>query len=109
MNELTQTQDADALLAADRPTWIFKHSVTCPIATRAHAEFEAYIADHADEPAGIVIVQSARDVSNHIAKATGVRHESPQVLLVKEGQVLFHTSHSKITRRALADAMADAS
>lgn len=106
--ELGQIEQADELLASDRPSWVLKHSITCPISSAGHAQFERYRAAHPDEPAGIVIVQHARDVSNHIAKATGVRHESPQVLLVRSGAVLWHASHGQITAEAMTAAMADA-
>ncbi len=107
---ITDTAAADALIDADRPSWLFKHSIACPISARAHAAFTDYLAeaDHAHEPAGIVVIQQARAVSDHIAARTGVAHQSPQVLLVRDGDVLFHTSHMKITRDALAQAMADA-
>lgn len=106
--QITTTQQADVILQADQPTWIFKHSVTCPISSRALAAFKQYQNDDPNTPAVMVIVQTARDVSNHIAQYTGVRHQSPQALLVRQGQVLFYTSHAKITRRALADAISTA-
>ncbi len=37
-----------------------------------------------------------RSVSNHIANEFGIRHESPQVLILKDGKVIHHSSHSSI-------------
>ena len=42
-------------------------------------------------------IQSHRDVSNAIEDKFGVRHESPQLLIVKNGEVVFHTSHGAIS------------
>ena len=39
---------------------------------------------------------SHRDVSNAVASSFGVFHESPQLLIVKNGEVVFHTSHGAI-------------
>lgn len=109
LQALTAIGEADALIDAGGAAWIFKHSATCPISARALEAFRAYRAEDGSIPAGLVVVQSAREVSNHIAQRTGVRHESPQVLLVRGGRVLFHTSHMKITVRALSGAAASIS
>jgi bacillithiol system protein YtxJ len=45
---------------------------------------------------------SFRDVSNHIATLSGVQHESPQAIVVKNGEVVYHASHNGIS---LADMM----
>ena len=42
-------------------------------------------------------IQDHRDVSNTIADKFEVRHESPQLLVVKNGEVVFHTSHGAIS------------
>ncbi len=50
-----------------------------------------------------VNVVDSRDVAQQIARDTGVRHESPQVLvLAPEGKVLWHASHHSIDDQALA-------
>jgi thioredoxin 1 len=52
-----------------------------------------------------VVVQSSRDVSDAVAKKTGVRHQSPQVLLVKNGTCIWSESHRQITSDALKKAL----
>ena len=92
----------------ERPVFLFKHSVTCPVSSAALREYERYLEQAGEEPVHTLIeVQNARDVSKAIAERSGVRHESPQALLVRDGQVVWHASHWKITRDALADALAD--
>lgn len=103
---ITTTEAADAVLASTEPAWVCKHSVTCPVSSAGFAQFERYLDDHDNEPAALVIIQQSRNVSTHIAEATGVRHESPQVLLVRNHQVLWHVSHGGITAEAMAEAMA---
>jgi bacillithiol system protein YtxJ len=50
-----------------------------------------------------VVVQEARDVSQAVASKTGVRHESPQVLLIRDGQCVWNTAHRNITMETLKD------
>jgi bacillithiol system protein YtxJ len=43
-------------------------------------------------------------LSNQLAASTGVRHESPQILVFRRGNVTSHTSHEQITVDYLVDA-----
>lgn len=101
----------DELLASseDAPLWIFKHSLTCGVSDFALREFlrftEARPPD-ARERHCLVEIQRARDVSRAIAERLGVRHESPQALLIDHGEVIWHGSHWAIDRRALAESEA---
>ena len=44
-----------------------------------------------------------RDVSNAIAEKFGIRHESPQVLVIRDGEVVAHASHFDITQMDLQE------
>jgi bacillithiol system protein YtxJ len=57
-----------------------------------------------DPPLYAIVVQYARDLSNHIAEALGVRHETPQVLLIKDGEAIYHASHYDISTDDLRSA-----
>jgi len=46
-----------------------------------------------------------RSVSNKIAELLGVVHESPQLILLKEGNAVYHTSHNDISVEGLAEKM----
>ena len=50
-------------------------------------------------------IQNAREVSNAVAEKTGVRHESPQALLLRDGEVVWNASHGAITVESLAGAL----
>jgi bacillithiol system protein YtxJ len=90
-----------------QPVLFFKHSLTCPVSDSAFREYLAFLADRSDDAAYTLIeIQNARPVSNHVAEATGVRHESPQAILLRDGKPVWHASHWKITRQALAAALA---
>lgn len=104
--KFTETKALEDL--ADRskrqPVVIFKHSLTCPISAAAYdqmAEFEGEVA--------LVEVQRARELSREIEDRLGVAHESPQVIVLHNGQVAWNASHFKITADAVAAAVRAAS
>ena len=49
----------------------------------------------------MVTVQTHRAVSNAIAQQLGVRHETPQALLIKDGRVVWSASHFRVTAAAV--------
>ena len=53
----------------------------------------------------MVTVQTHRNVSNAVATRLGVRHETPQALLVRNGQVIWAASHFRVTAAAVAAAL----
>lgn len=104
--DLTSESEADALIDGDEPAWVFKHSTACPISAAARRQFDAFRAGDAALPAGVVTVQTDRPVSNHVAEKTGVAHATPQALLVRNGEAIWHASHGSISKARLAEAQA---
>lgn len=86
---------------------LFKHSLTCPVSSAAFREFQRFLAVGAPENVEVrlIEVQNARQASNRVAELTGVRHESPQALLIDGGAVRWHRSHGQITAQSLAAAL----
>lgn len=84
----------DDLVAASQraPVIIFKHSVTCPISAGAYREMERL-----EEDVAMVVVQRARSVARAIEERTGVRHESPQVIILRDGRAVWSASHWNVT------------
>ena len=81
----------------NKPQVIYKHSSTCGISRMVLNMFtESYDTD-LDIDLYFLTIQQHRDVSNAIEDKFGVRHESPQLLIVKNGEVVFHTSHGAIS------------
>ena len=104
MIALTTQTEAEALLAKTEPVWIFKHSATCPVSSAAEEEVQAFLAAH-PMPTGMVVVQTARPVSNWVATRLGYVHQSPQLFLVADGKVRWQTSHWGITQAAMTAAL----
>lgn len=75
-----------------QPVILLKHSMTCGISSGVYREVQGVNAD-----VHIVILQTDRPVSNAIAERTGIRHESPQAFVLKDGKPVYHASHYDIT------------
>lgn len=90
----------------ETPVFLFKHSLICPVSSAAFEAYERFVTARPSSAGyALVEIQRARDVSNAIAERTGVRHESPQALLVRGGEVVWHASHWTIREAALAAAL----
>ncbi len=76
----------------EKPVILFKHSTTCPISSGVYEEISRVAGD-----INLVIVQTARPISLAIAEKTGVRHESPQAIVIKNSEVVYHASHFDVT------------
>ena len=90
----------------DRPIVIFKHSATCGTSAFAFEEMEELIALEPAAEVFVVSIPFGRAVSNEIARRFGVRHESPQVLVLRDGGIAWHASHFRVTREGIASALA---
>lgn len=113
MAEVVRLQTVDELESLiaksyEAPVMIFKHSLICPISSAAYGEFERYLAARPAEDQvvhALVEIQNARPVSNAVAERTGVRHESPQALVLRGGQVVWHESHGALRVASLSRAV----
>jgi bacillithiol system protein YtxJ len=83
---------------------LFKHSPSCPISAGARQQYEAFRKQFPDVPTMFVDVVGDRSTARGIAERTGVRHESPQVILFERGRAVWHASHDQITAASLAAA-----
>jgi bacillithiol system protein YtxJ len=80
------------------PVVIFKHSTRCGISAHKWHDLES----DWNLPAGKVALYyldllAHRELSNAIAKQTGVMHQSPQLILLKDGKATAHASHAYAT------------
>ena len=73
------------------PVVIFKHSNTCGISSMISGRVKGL-----DAEINLIIVQKNRDVSNELAERTGIRHESPQAFVLRNGKIVYHASHYSI-------------
>ena len=80
------------------PCLIFKHSTSCPISSMAKSRLEmAWNLKGEEVEVYYLDLIAYRAISNKVASDFGVRHESPQVLLIKDGICSFNTSHLDIS------------
>ena len=93
-NEIHTTEELDDLFekSNQQSVILFKHSTTCPISHGVHREVS-----NADADINLIVVQTARNVSAAVAERTGIRHESPQAIILKDGAAVYHASHYDIT------------
>ena len=96
---LTQSEQLTDLAQAshEQPILIFKHSTTCSISAAAKSKIERQWADSGlDLPIYYLDLLRFRPISAQIAEQFGVRHESPQLLLIKDGACAYDASHMGI-------------
>lgn len=79
---------------------LLKHSLTCPISLEGKNQVEQFQISH-QIPTFIIHIQENRDVSNYVAEYFGIKHESPQVFYIENGEVKFHASHWDVTAKKL--------
>ena len=73
-----------------KPVIVFKHSNACSISARAYREMEKL------DEVNILEVQTAREISRELANLTGVRHETPQVIILRDGKAVWNASHFEV-------------
>ena len=102
-NELTEQSQLEQLKTQsdEQPVLIFKHSTRCSISRFALKQFENEF-DLQDKIAPYFLdLLNHRDISNEIAFQFNVQHQSPQLLLLKNRAVVYHTSHENIDANEL--------
>ena len=79
-----------------KPAVIFKHSTRCSVSRFALKQFE----NEFDFPEKVtpyfLDLIAFREISNDIASRFGVQHQSPQLILIKDGKAIYNASHSDI-------------
>ena len=58
-----------------------------------------------DGQVNILEVQSAREISRELANLTGIRHETPQVIVLRDGKAVWNASHFDVTAGHVAKAV----
>jgi bacillithiol system protein YtxJ len=83
-------------LSHEQPVAIFKHSTRCSISRMALKQFENEFDLEGSVTPYFLDLINYRDISNEIATRFEVYHQSPQLLLIKEGKSIYDASHSDI-------------
>lgn len=103
IKELNTLEQFDEILQAsqERPVLLFKHSTSCFISSHAWRIFQRFVESESRPEYWLVRVIEQRKLAQFVAQRSAVRHESPQVLLLHKGQVVWHDSHEGVTASAL--------
>ncbi len=97
-NDLTEEAQLEQIKkeSADRPVVIFKHSTRCSISSMAKGRLERSIAPEGVSFYYLDLIRY-RNISNKIAEVFSVHHESPQVLIIRNGSCVYDDSHNGIS------------
>jgi bacillithiol system protein YtxJ len=102
-NELTDLEQLNEIIAVsnEKPVAIFKHSTRCSVSRMALKQFENEFNSSDKVTPYFLDLIAHRDISNEIANRFGVTHQSPQLILIKEGKAIYNVSHSDINAEEL--------
>lgn len=106
--EITCSQEFREILdeSCQRKIILFKHSTRCPVSEHAWQEVQDYIRESPDEVLVVMIkVIESRPVCSQVTEDLGVKHESPQALLLCNRKVLWHASHQSVTQNKINKAL----
>ena len=98
---LADRADLDRLFieTAEQPVGLFKHDFACHISASAYRELAAV-------PGEVLLIDVGRQqgLAHEVASRTGIKHESPQVIVLRNGRVVYAASHRGIIGEEVARA-----
>ena len=97
-NIIANKNDVDQLikLSNEIPCLIFKHSTRCSISTMAKNRLERYWEEDILIRPYYLDLLKFREISNEIAAFFNIEHQSPQVLLIENGECTYTSTHNEI-------------
>lgn len=98
LNQISQLEQIDQL-SQNKLQVIFKHSTRCSTSSFALRILNMEFSDALDTTFDVYYLDllNYREVSNAIAQKYKVEHESPQLLVIKNGVCVYHASHSDVS------------
>ena len=110
--KITNAEELEAAFreSATRPVLLLKHSTRCGASAAVHRDVRDFARGRADAEVLVALLEipAGRALADEVAARTGVKHESPQVLVLRDGVVVWHASHWRITKDALDRALSAA-
>lgn len=105
MNRLKTVEEWRALLekSDEQPFLLFKLSMTSLSSVTAKKEMESLVTDL---PRYVVISQLDKKVSKAVELDTGVKHESPQLLIIKGEKAIWQATRYQIKQSVVLEAIA---
>ena len=98
-NYLESIADVDAIETEsfNKPVAVFKHSTTCGISRMVWNLFQKqYNIPNDKMDLYYLDLLAHRSISNEIAEWFGVTHQSPQIIVIKDGKAIYNDSHESI-------------
>lgn len=101
--DLREVENEDFLteLRVSKVAIVYKHSNRCGISWSAKREVDRFLEGAPGVPVYLIDVVQNRALSLKAAEVLGVKHESPQAILLRSGEVKEHASHGRITAKLL--------
>lgn len=102
--ELASEDQLDIIIekSKEKPQVIFKHSTRCSISAMAKGRLERSIRPENTDFYFLDLI-AYRNVSNKISTTLQVFHESPQILLIRNGECIYDESHGAISMDEIAE------
>ena len=107
--EIRRVDDEEALegILSQPEAILYKHSPLCGLSAIAVGEVRAFMEDQPDTPVYLLDVIRERTLAREVERRLGIRHESPQVIVLREGAPVWNASHRGVTAEALRSATAN--
>ncbi|RPD48125.1 bacillithiol system redox-active protein YtxJ [Paracnuella aquatica] len=104
---LDSAQQLAKIKQSPAPVVIFKHNTTCPISKGVHRGLEQDGSELGNTPVYLLDLMAHRDLSDAVAEQFQIPHESPQILVIKNGGCTYSESMLHISAAATAEALQD--
>lgn len=101
LDKIEQFDEIDEV-SQTKPVVLFKHSTRCSISRMALKQFDAEF-NYPEEKIDWYLLDllNHRDLSNEIASRYNVMHQSPQIVVIRNGKAVFNESHDSISAEDL--------
>ena len=101
LDKMEQFDEIDEI-SQTKPVVLFKHSTRCSISRMALKQFDAEF-NYPEEKIDWYLLDllNHRDLSNEIASRYNVMHQSPQIVVIRNGKAVFNESHDSISAEDL--------
>ena len=87
---------------------ILKHSTRCSISSMAKSRFENnWNTENKNVAIYYLDLIAYRNISNEIAEITGVEHQSPQAIVLKNKEVIYQATHSDIDAKSINEILTE--
>jgi len=106
--EITSEESlSEVIMASNQKTQvIYKHSTRCATSFFALKDLQSLSAEIKEKAEFYMVdVISQRGLSSKIGGELGVSHESPQLIILKDGEVFWHGSHNRVTAKSIEESM----